>query len=295
MSFKIITDTSANLPLARLRGEDVHIIPFTYYPKDNPEQQLHCMDIDAFDGETYYNDIRKGTLYNTSQITPQIFYDEIEPFVKKGQDVVFVSMSSGISGSFHSALIAQKMLKADYPDRGVYMVDTMAASLGEGIAVLKAIEYRAKGMSASECCAALGAFCQHIYQVFTVEDLHHLRRTGRLSNAAMILGTVLQIRPILKGNERGQIVCTQKVRGNQTAINTLAEKYNALVKNPQEQIVGIAHANNPEGAKQLAELISAQKPPKEILTVCYEPVTGSHVGPSTIALFFTGDEDVRLR
>ena len=293
MRYKIITDTSSNLPLARLAGEDIDIIPFTYYARDDADHQMSCIDIDAFDGKAYYDAIRKGVRYNTSQITPQTFYDHIAPFARAGQDVLFISMSSGVSGSYSSSLVAKEMLERDFPERSFYMLDTMAASLGEGIAVLKAIEYRAQGMSISENYQALTALCRRICQVFTVEDLRHLQRTGRISNAAAIIGTVLRIQPILKGNERGQIVSVGKVRGGRNAIRALADKYNELARDPQDQIVGIAHADNPEGAEALKALICAQKPPKEVLTVCYEPVTGAHVGSGTIALFFLGDDDVR--
>ena len=126
-----------------------------------------------------------------------------------------------------------------------------------------------------------------------MDSLKHLQRTGRLSNAARILGTVLNIKPILKGNELGQIVTAEKVRGSARALKALAERYDAEVREPEKQIVGIAHADNPEGAAQLAALLRENNPPKEILTVCYEPVTGAHVGPGTVALFFLGDSDVR--
>ena len=134
---------------------------------------------------------------------------------------------------------------------------------------------------------------KNIYQVFTVDDLKSLSRTGRLSNAAAIIGNLLSIKPILKGNENGQIILESKVRGNKKAILTLAEKYNQLVVNPQNQIVGIAHANNMEDTQFLIDLLNKDNPPKEILTVMYEPVTGSHVGPGTVALFFLGDDNVR--
>ncbi|MDO4622564.1 MAG: DegV family protein [Eubacteriales bacterium] len=293
MSFKIVTDTSSNLPLERLAKEDVAIVPFTYYPKDDSSKQMSCMEIERFDGKAYYGEIRKGHLYNTSQITPQVFFDYLAPFAEAGEDILFVSMSSGISGSYNSSMVAKEMLEEAYPERTFCMVDTRAASLGEGIAVLRAIEYRAQGMTIQECYDALMELRKCIYQIFTVEDLRHLQRTGRLSNAAMIIGTVLRIKPILKGNELGQIINIDKVRGSKQAIKALADKYNALVKNPEGQVVGIAHADNQEHADLLKEMLCEKNPPKEVLTVCYEPVTGAHVGPGTVALFFLGDENVR--
>lgn len=293
MSFKILTDTSSNLPRRILEAADVAQVPFSYYPREDSSRLMHCMDIENFDGKGYYDGIREGILYNTSQIAPQTYFDAIAPYAEQGMDVLYVGMSSGISGSYHSSVIAKGMLEEAYPDRKFYMIDTKAASLGEGIPVLRAVELRRQGKTIDECYRILTELCEHIYQVFTVDSLLHLQRTGRLSNAARILGTVLNIKPILKGNELGQIVSTEKVRGSARALKALAEKYDALVRNPQEQIVGIAHADNPEGAAQLAALLRENKPPKEILTVCYEPVTGAHVGPGTVALFFLGNSDVR--
>lgn len=293
MSFIILSDTSCNLPQSLLAPEEICLVPFTYYPRENSAQQLSCTDIEHFDSKTYYDEIREGKLYNTSQIAPQTYFDLIEPYAKAGKDVLYVGMSSGISGSYHSSQIAKQMLEEAYPERKFLMFDTMGASLGEGLAVLYAAEWRRQGKSIDECYAALEALRPRICQVFTVDSLKHLQRTGRLSNAARILGTVLNIKPILKGNELGQIVTAEKVRGSARALKALAERYDAEVREPEKQIVGIAHADNPEGAAQLAALLRENNPPKEILTVCYEPVTGAHVGPGTVALFFLGDSDVR--
>ena len=123
----------------------------------------------------------------------------------------------------------------------------------------------------------------------------YLKRTGRLTGSAAVLGNMLQVKPLLKGNENGEIVNFSKVIGRKKAIETLAQRYNMLVKDPEQQMVGIAHANCEEDAKYLEELLNKKKPPREILTVVYEPVTGSHVGPGTLALFFFGDKTVRYR
>lgn len=293
MSFQILTDTSSNLPLSRVAAAGVQLVPFSYYPKDDENRLMQCTDIEHFDGKAYYDEILGGRLYNTSQIAPQTYFDFIAPYAEQGEDVLYIGMSSGISGSYHSSMIAKEMLEEAYPERKFRMLDTKAASLGEGIVVLKAIELREQGVDIDTCYRELTEMSRRMYQVFTVDNLRHLQRTGRLSNAGRIIGTVLHIKPILKGNEEGKIVSTEKVRGSGRALRRLAERYHELVRNPQTQIVGIAHANNPDAAALLAELILEDAPPKEILTACYEPVTGAHVGPGTVALFFLGEEDVR--
>ena len=132
-----------------------------------------------------------------------------------------------------------------------------------------------------------------MFQVFTVDDLMHLRRGGRLSNLSAVVGTVLQLKPLLKGNKEGKIIAFSKIRGRKRSIEALAEEYERYVIDPENQIVGIAQAGCREDAERLEQLISRCHPPRQILTVEYEPVTGSHVGPGALALFFEGGENVR--
>ena len=292
MSFRILTDTSANLPTPLLKQNKIGVIPY-FYSYDGVEYT--CLDTESFDGKEYYDKIRKRTRVNTSQINPQIYADFMEPYLKQGEDVLYIGMSSGISSSFNSAQIGAQMLREQYPQRDIRLVDTLGASLGEGIPVLKAVEWQNQGLVLPEVERRLNALCKRMYQIFSVDDLNHLRRTGRLSNAAAIVGMVLQIKPLLKGNEKGQIVCIAKERGRKKAIQALADRYAEYVVNPAQQIVGIAHADCLDDAEYLAQLIRKAAPPREILTVMYEPVTGSHVGPDTLALFFAGDEDVRSK
>ena len=292
MSYAIVTDTSANLPSAMAREKDIAVIPFSYYIDG---EEFCCLDTDEFDGAAYYGKLRKRAKINTSQITPQRYIDHMEPLLQAGRDVLYIGMSSGISGSYQSAVIAAAQLREMYPERTVATVDTLGASLGEGLVVLQAAQWRDEGMTLEQTEAAALQMCRQMYQVFMVDDLFQLRQLGRLSNAASIVGTVLQIKPILKGNELGQIVCISKERGRRKAIRALADHYKALVKDPGQQIVGIAHADCADDAEYLNGLLREAARPKQVLTVLYEPVTGCHVGAGTLALFFLGDEDVRSK
>ena len=292
MSFAIFTDTSANLPTPMARDRDIGVIPFTYCVEG---QEFACLDTEAFDGADYYDKLRRRVKISTSQINPQSYVEYLEPALRAGQDVLYIGMSSGISGSYQSAVIAAEQLREAYPEREVRTVDTLGASLGEGLAVLKACELRDAGMSLDNTVSAVLKMCRCMYQVFLVDDLFNLKANGRLSNAASIVGTVLQIKPILKGNEAGQIVCISKERGRRKAIRALANRYKAYVKDAPGQVVGIAHADCAEDAEYLGGLLREAARPKSVLTVLYEPVTGSHVGAGTLALFFLGDEDVRSR
>ena len=286
--YAIVTDTSANLPEELLQQNEITVIPFSYYV----DEQEYRGD-GRFDGAKYYEMMRAGKPVTTSQINPARYCDYLEPLLADGQDILFVGMSSGISGSFASAQAAASMLRESYPERRICTIDTLGASLGEGLVVLRAAALKAMGASLKVVEHQLLAMRDRIYQVFTVDSLKYLCRTGRLSNAAAAVGTVLQIKPLLKGNEKGQIVSFAKLRGRRRSVEALAEQYDRLAVDPEDQIVGIAHADCPEDAALLERLLRRNRPPRQILTVCYEPVTGSHVGPGTLALFFQGAEGVR--
>ena len=292
MGYAIVTDTSANLPSQLVREKDISVVPFSYYIDG---EEFCCTDTDAFDGADYYARLRKREKISTSQITPQRYIDHIEPLLRAGRDVLYIGMSSGISGSYQSAEIAAAQLREEYPERTIRTVDTLGASLGEGLVVLKAAQWRDEGKTIEETETAALQMRKRMYQVFMVDDLFQLKRLGRLSNAASVVGTVLQIKPLLKGNELGQIVCIGKERGRRKAIRALADHYKALVRDPAQQVVGIAHADCAEDAEFLNGLLREAARPKNVLNVLYEPVTGCHVGSGTLALFFLGDEEVRSR
>ena len=290
MSFVVITDSSGNLQRRQIQENALEIIPFSYYV--NGEEHNIVKD-GGFDAEAFYARIRRGLKVTTSQIPPQRYADFFEPALRLGKDVLFVAMSSGISGSCQSARIAAKMLMEIYPGRIIEVIDTLGASLGEGIIALHAARLQKLGRSVTETAAELRERVQRMFNVFTVDDLMHLRRGGRLSNLSAVMGTVLQIKPLLKGNAEGKIVAFSKIRGRKRSIDALAEAYDKLVVAPENQIVGIAQASCREDAAYLESLIRKNRPPKEILTVEYEPVTGSHVGPGALALFFESSDGVR--
>ena len=290
MSYRIFTDTSANLPTDLTEAKGITVVPFSYCLNG---EEFMCTDTRSFDGAGFYGAIRKHASVSTSQINPFRYEEYMEPVLQAGSDILYIGMSSGISGSFASSSVAIEQLRAKYPERDIRAVDTLSASLGEGIVVLKAVEYLEHGMDIDEAEKRLNELSRKVCQIFIVDDLMHLRRTGRLSNAVALAGAVLQIKPMLKGNEKGQIVCIKRERGRRRAIESLVKVYENYIENAGEQIVGISHADCAEDAEYLASRLRSVAAPKEILTVCYEPVTGSHVGPDTLALFFVGRDGFR--
>ena len=290
MSYTVYTDTSANLPTRTVREKEIRVIPFTY-SIEGMEQT--CLDTGTFDGAAFYEMMRRRVKIQTSQIPPDTYASYWEEALKEGKDVLYVGMSSGISGSMSSAMTAASQLAETYPEREIRVVDTLGASLGEGLVVLKAAVLRDEGVPLVQAVRQLQEMSERMYQTFTVDDLFTLRLYGRLSNAATVVGSMLKIKPLLKGNEKGQIVANGKEVGRRRAIRELARRYKELVHDAAHQVIGIAHADCAEDAAFLAELLRKAAKPAEILTVMYEPVTGSHVGSGTLALFFQGEKGVR--
>ena len=286
MSFVITTDTSANLPTAELQWHQLELLPFSYIVNDIEHQ---CFDLTAFDGDAYYEMLRH-TPASTSMISMDQYCRMWEPLLQEGKDVLHVGMSSGISGAYQSAVMAARELREAYPGRRLVVFDTRAASLGEGIQVLHAATCREAGYTLDETVRELTELRPRIRQVFTVDDLMHLRRGGRVSGVAAAVGTALRIKPLLKGDEAGRIVVFAKVQGRKRSICSLAENFAAHAELSGRWPVGIAHAGCRREALELAAMLKEHDPKARIIVVDYEPVTGSHVGPGALAMFYVADQ-----
>ena len=287
MSFVITTDTSANLPTAELQWHQLELLPFSYIVNDIEHQ---CLDLTAFDGDAYYEMLRH-TPASTSMISMDQYRQLWQPLLESGEDVLHVGMSSGISGAYQSAVMAARELREEYPDRRLVVFDTRAASLGEGIQVLHAATCREAGYTLDETVRELTELRGRVRQVFTVDDLMHLRRGGRVSGVAAAVGTALRIKPLLKGDEAGRIVVFAKVQGRKRSVRSLAESFAAHGELSGHWPVGIAHAGCRKEALELAAMLKEHDPKARIIVVDYEPVTGSHVGPGALAMFYVARQD----
>ena len=286
MSFAIFTDGCSNLPGAHIEKYRIRVLPCTYTL--DGVQHIYNGDIDAFDAKAHYDLLRSGKLIQTSLLNTQLFLEHFRPALEEGLDVIYVGMSSGISGTYNAARIAAEELREEFPERKIYTVDSRGAGLGTGILTLRAADLRNEGKTAQEAYGVLQEATDNLCEFFTVDDLMFLKRTGRLSGAGAMVGTMLNIKPILRGDEEGHIVACQKIRGRKKAVETLANLYAERVVNPEIQHVAITHGDCPEEAQALAEKICAAGKPMELILCPHEPVTGSHVGPGMLAVFFFG-------
>ncbi len=266
----------------------IRVIPFPYYI-DGVEHA--SVDSDDYDDAAYFDLLRSGVRVTTSQINPQRYMEFFEPFLKQGNDLLFIGIAGGISGSFASSQTAAEELRKRYPERKICTVNSLGASLGEGLLVLRAAEMRDGGMELEAVEAELNKLRMNMYQVFVVDDLMHLRRTGRVSNLTAAIGSMLGIRPLLKGSAEGTIVAFEKVRGKKQAIHALAEKYRKL--HVGQDTVGLSYCGCLEDAQYLIGLLKEINPDISVMLVKHEPATASHLGPGSLALFFFGADDVR--
>ena len=281
---QLFTDTSANLPVEIIDEYGIEVVPFSYTidgVEYIPERE--------FDGKAFYAAMRAGSEVKTSMVNAGTFIERFKTALDAGKDVLYIGMSGGISGTANAALMAKQELDEEYPDRKIVVIDTLAASLGEGLFVVKAAEQLRDGAALDAIEEDIRAQVPSMCQSFTVDDLKYLKKTGRVSGAAAIIGNVLSIHPILIGDYEGKIVVKSKVRGMKRTLDALAERYAELVLNKAETI-GIAHADNEEGKAYLVQRLRDKGLTGKCVSVCYEPVTGSHVGPGTVALFFFGTD-----
>lgn len=285
MAYRIVTDTCCDFPEQMYEELNLAVVPLTVnYMGESINAYTEDWLKDMFDG------LRAGEEATTSAANPQDWQDVIEPIIKNGEDVLVLAFSSGLSTTYQSAVIAAGELMETYPDRKVKVVDTLCASLGQGLFVYYACQKRDAGLSLED----LAAWCEEnkgkVCQWFTVDDLHFLKRGGRISAATAVVGTMLQIKPILHVDENGKLINMAKTRGRKASIEALAKKLGELGTPGANDTVFICHGDCMEDAKALESLVKEKYGVKNVLIYYVGAVIGSHSGPGTLALFFMGKE-----
>ena len=287
MSFAIFSDPSCNLPRAQLEEFQVQIIPASY---EREGKLIPCPRYpEEFDGREYYNYLRNKGVVKTSLIPAGQMEDAFRPVLAGGKDVLCITLSSGISGTVAAGFQAAQALAEEFPERQVRVLDSMGAGFGIGLLLGRASDYQKAGLSLAETYTLVERDRDNLCEFFTVDDLMFLRRTGRLSGVTATLGTMLQLKPLLRGDESGHITVFNKVRGRKRAVETLAGLYRKRVCRPETQRVYISHGDCPEEAEQLAQMVRDIAQPKELIVCLHEPLTGAHVGPGMLALFFLSE------
>lgn len=277
---RVMTDNAANLPPELRTQYGITELCLTYTIDGEP------VDTSApFDGHTFYEAMRRGAEVKTSMITPAAAREAMEPVLAAGDDVLYIGLSGGVSGTCWGVGVVAQELREQFPQRDIRVLDTRGASLGEGLIVLEAAEMAQKGADMDTIAARVQTLSGKMRQHFMVDDLKFLRKGGRLSGVAALAGTLLQIKPILQGDPEGKIVVLCKERGRKKATDKLVQLYQEMVEDKAAP-VGISHAAAPAEALHLATALRQAGCTGQILSVCHEPVTGAHVGPGMLAVYF---------
>lgn len=285
--FKILTDSACDLPFELLEQNDVDVIGLivNYNGKEYVEDNWKSIDINS-----YYTSLKEGATPTTSQITPNRFYDYFKPYLEKGMDILYVGFSSSLSGTFSAANVAKGMLQEEFPDREILLVDSMCASAGFGLLVLKAAELKRDGYAAAEIAQKLETLKYHINHIFTVDDLNHLKRGGRISGFSATMGTMLSIKPILYMSKEGKLLNIDKVKGRKKSIHALADYLEKGKTEGLTKTVLIAHGNCEDDAALLRNLILEKKLSEDVTLVPLGMVIGAHTGANVINMVFFGKD-----
>lgn len=285
MSFRILTDSCSDLSDDLVVSLNVSVVPMqvnfrgTFFEEGDGFISLPDL----------YAALRAGEVSTTSAINPDRWGREMEQILQKGEDVLVLAFSSGLSTTYHSATLAAEEMAEKYPDRKIRVVDTLCASMGQGLLVWYAAKKRDEGLTLDEAADWVENNKLHLCHWFTVDDLMYLKRGGRVSAATALVGTMLNIKPVLHVDNEGHLINVSKVRGRKASLDALVAKFAALGKDYDNETVFISHGDCLEDAKYVERVVKEKYGVKNVFINYVGAVIGSHSGPGTMTLFFMGD------
>lgn len=281
----ILTDSCCDLPYEYILEKNIPFVSLTCsYDKNEFVDDFGK----SLDPKIFFYDMKNGATPKTSQPNAEQFISKFREIMDSGNDVLFIGVSSQLSGTMNSARIAKDMIIEEFPDRRIYLFDSLSASLGQGLLVMKAIEMQESGCTFEEVIDYLEMNVQNLNIYITVDDLSHLKRGGRISATAATLGMMLHLKPVLTINHEGRVIPVLKVRGRKKTIKRLAEIVKDRIQNSEEERIAICHGDCMEEAIKLRDIILQEGTIKEVLINTIGPVVGTHGGPGALAVFFMG-------
>lgn len=285
-NYAIFTDTASDIKPELLNKWGVEYISLTFRFEGNEREYANG----EMDAREFYEKMREGNIAKTSAINPEAFGKAFEKILSRGDDILYLGFSSGLSTTYNSAKIACDELSEKYPERKIITVDTLAASAGEGMLVYLAAEKKKEGASVEEVAQYIDDIKLKLCHWFTVDDLIYLKRGGRVSPTVAFVGNLLGIKPVLHVDDEGHLINMFKARGRKASINAIAEKYGELALDKENGTVYISHGDCISDARLLEETIKTKFGAKVEIITDVGPVIGAHSGPGTLALFFIGKE-----
>jgi len=286
--YKIVTDATCDLPAALAEKIGVTVIPMEFTMGNKVYK--HYVDAREMSFHTFYERTKKGEMSVTSQINGVTYEQYFEPILQAGNDILYIVFSSGLSGTYQASKIAADDLMERYPGRKIICIDSKAASVGEGMLVYAAVQKKEEGMNFDQLADWVEINRDHICHWFTVDDLNHLRRGGRVSPVSAVVGTALGIKPVLHVDSEGNLIPVFNVRGRKKSLEVLVEQMEKTSIHPEEQIIFIGHGDDIEAAEYLKKLVEEKFQVKDIIITDMGPIIGAHTGCGIAALFFFGTE-----
>ncbi|MBU1142469.1 MAG: DegV family protein [Firmicutes bacterium] len=283
-----VTDSCSDLPNDFVLAMDLKIVPLSV--EIEGKSYLHYPDERELKIKDFYQMLRNKKIAKTSLVNVGTFLEFFEPYAKSGEEVLYIAFSSALSGTYQSSLVASEELKEQYPNSNIHVVDTLAASMGQGLLIWYADQMRKKGSTIEEIKKWLNDNKLKLCHLFTVDDLGTLKRGGRLSDTQAFLGSLLKIKPILHVSDEGKLVPLKKARGREFSLESMVELVKEKITEPEKQTLFISHGDCLEEAKKVGTLIQEKYKVKEIIYNTIGPVIGAHSGPGTIAVFFMGNK-----
>lgn len=287
MSYTLASDATLDLPIDLIEKFNIAVVPMSFTLDD--EEIQHYPDERNMTTEDFYEALKQGKKSVTSQINPVSYVEFFTPILEKGEDILYICFTSGLSGTYQSALIAKNMLEEDFPERTIEVVDSLCASAGQGYFVYLTALKKEEGLSLEELTDWVMAHRNRIAHWFTVDDLFHLQRGGRLSFAEAMLGSALKIKPIISVNDEGKLYVENKVRGNKKSMEYMIAKINDTMDD-DEHTVFIGHGDAEERALALKEQLEAKTKAENVRITKIGPIIGTHTGPGMLAVLFMEKE-----
>lgn len=286
--FVILTDSSADLGIDLITQMNIQVLPLSFSIQG--KTYYNYPDNRDMDPGNFYSLLRQGELATTAAVNVAQYTEALEPLLQAGQDVLILAFSSGLSATFNSSAVAVTELREKYPDRKLYTVDTLCASLGQGLLVYLAAKEREKGKTIDEVRDWVVSHKLNICHQFTVDDLHFLKRGGRISATTAVMGSMLKIKPVLHVDNEGHLVSIGKARGRQASLKALVDRMEQTAIDPKDQIVFISHGDCIRDAELVAQMVKDRFGVQQVYINYVGPVIGAHSGPGTLALFYVGVE-----
>lgn len=286
--FVLFTDSSADLTAQMVQQADVEVLPLSFNIQGRTYHNYP--DNREMDPALFYDMLRAGELATTAAVNVGEYVQAIEPFLEQGRDVLVLAFSSGLSGTYNSSRLAVEDLQEKYPQRKIYTVDTLCASLGQGLLVWLAAQQRKEGKSIEEVRDWVEANKLSLCHQFTVDDLHFLKRGGRISATTAVVGSMLQIKPVLHVDDEGHLINIGKARGRHASLKALVDKMEKTVTEEGKKTVFISHGDCLKDAETVAEMVRQRFGTQDIRINYVGPVIGAHSGPGTLALFYLGTQ-----